>query len=260
MVFAELPTLQGENRWLGYHVAFENKKCSLGMTTKGAMVLRPLGKGGKSLASKLFVGIDCLLIETMPDGKEVMLKQIVSSMESEGGATRDPQDLIFRGKVKGGATFELNLDEDRGKIFLGGRVVDTGSSKNPLRFAIRLTLPNAYPSEKKGFDKEHQRAFEKKTEDDHLLLDGLNGKRGKLATTDPIDAASIDVNVREIRSAQLEFSSWKERKLKAVATESSALTLELADGMPLWKGFSLVWSATPTQDPQGKARLEIEMR
>ena len=129
-----------------------------------------------------------------------------------------------------------------------------------MRFAIRLAFPNAYPSEKKGFDEEHQREFEKKAGDDTLRLEWAEGKRGKLSTIEPIDAAAKEVSAADIISAQVEFSSWKGRDLKAIATEVSRMALEVTDGMPLWKGFSLIWSADPSNDPQGSARLEIRMK
>ncbi len=258
---AELPTLQGENRWLGYFVGFENRRCSLAISSKkGEIALRPIGRNGKASARKVFVAFDCQILETLPDGTMKAHKLIPASLESDQEATHEPKGVTIRGKVQGDASFEFTVNEERGKFSFGGRVVDAGTITNPVRFAIRAKIHNVYPQEKKDPDKQRHKAFETKTKGDRVQLMMADGKRLRPSTSEAMDAGAAGLDGAPITAAQVEFSSWLENRLQLAATAGSTMRMEVSAGNPLWKGFSLVWSADPKIDSQAKATLEIEMR
>ncbi len=258
---AELPSLQDENRWLGYFVGFENRKCSLAISAKkGEIALRPIGRNGKATGRKVFVGFECLILETLPDGTVKALKPIPASLESDQEATHEPKGVTIRGKVKGDAKFELTLNEERGKFTFGGRVVDAGSITHPIRFAIQAKIQNAYPQDKKDPDKQRHKAFEAKTKDDRVQLVLADGNRLRPSTSELIAQEVAGLNGALVTAAQVEFSSWQENRLQLAATGGSTMRMEVSGGNPLWKGFSLIWSTDPKIDSQPKAMLEIEMR
>ncbi len=259
---AELPMLEADSRWLGYFVGFENKRCSFGITTDGKTVLRPVGKGGKSVSQQLSIGIDYLVEEILPDGKIQIRNMVPKSLESEQQATENPQNLVIHGKAASGVTFELRINQEKGVISMSGKVLDPGKLTNPLRFAIRLRLPNAYPSAKKSPDRRELKTFENKVKDDRLQLIWTGGKRLRQSTSEPVDLATTDLNGPGIESLQLEFSSWKEQRMQLTATTGSTMRVSSskAGARPLNEGFWITWSADPVKDPKSTAELQIEIR
>jgi hypothetical protein len=258
---AELPSLMGENRWLGYFVGYENRRCSLAIAAnKGQIVLRPIGKNGKAPAQRVFVAFDCQILESMPDGSTKEHRLIPASLESGQEATQEPKNLTIRGKVKGGAGFEFTLHEDSGKFSLGGRVLDAGSITNPLRFSVRAKIQNGYPSQKMDPDKQRQKVIEDKMKRDRILVTLADGKRLRPSTSEVGAAGAVGLDGALATAVQVEFSSWLDNRLQLEATGGSTMRMEVSGGNPLWKGFSLVWSADPKKDPQSKATLEIEMK
>lgn len=261
-VGAELPMLEGDARWLGYFVGFENKHYSFGMTTDGKTLLRPSGKDGKSVGQQLSVGIDYLVEEILPDGKIQIRNMVPKSLESEQPATSDPRNLVLHGKAASGVTFELRINEEKGVISLAGKVLDPGKLTNPLRFAVRLRFPNAYPSAKRNPDKRELKTFETKIKDDRLQLTWTGGKRLRQSTSEPVDLEVKDLNGPGIESLQLEFSSWQEQRMQLTASQVSAMRLSNSKSgpRPLHEGFLATWSMDPTKDPNAMASLRIEMR
>ncbi|RPJ34997.1 MAG: hypothetical protein EHM17_04515 [Verrucomicrobiaceae bacterium] len=54
------------------------------------------------------------------------------------------EQVKFRAKVKGGATFEVMVEQNRGNILIGGRVVDPGPLTGKLRFVLTGGSPRFY--------------------------------------------------------------------------------------------------------------------
>lgn len=257
-VDAELPTLDGETHWLGYFVGYENRRCSLELSTKsGQLVLRPVGKSGKTAAKLVHVTLDCVILETLPDGSTAVHQLIPETLESDQEATQEPENLTIRGKVKGDASFEFILNEDHGKFSLGGRVMDPGSMTQPLRFAVHVEIKNPYPYEPKTPDKQRQKTFAEKIKRDRITLMQVDGKRLRPSVADAVEAG---VNGTLISEAQLEFNSWLENRLKLEAMGESSLCVEAVEGQLCWKGLSFLWTKDAAADPEGPARLEFEMR
>lgn len=259
-VSAELPGL-GEKEWLGHFVGFGNKRFQFGLTTQGKAAIRVTGKKGEPLNQRLAIAVDFLVEEILPDGK-ITVKQIMpETLQSAQAATDKPKNIVFHGKVKGDASFEVFVTEDGGAISLGGRLLDPGTlKKNPLRFSIRLKFPHAYPNAKADGNKQKAKAFEDKIKNDRVQLTWTDGKHVKQTTANKVEAGTKEINGPGIAAAQIEFSSYEEKKFELVASAPSSMALSNARTGPLREGFFLTWTADPAMDPEGKTRITIAVK
>lgn len=259
-VSAELPGLE-EKDWLGYFVGFQNKKFQFAITSQGKAAIKVIGKKGEPLAKKLTIPVEFLVEEIRPDGKASVKNLMPETLESAQPATLKPQQIVIRGKVTGEASFEVFVNEDRGVISMGGRLLDPGTlTKNPLRFSIRLKFPDAYPSAKEAGDKKEEKELKKKLKNDRLQLSWTDGTRVRQPTDKAVDAGSKEINGPGIAAMQVEFSSYDEKKFEFTASPSSTMTLAGGPAAPLHQGFTLTWLADAAKDPEGKARLSFEVK
>ena len=258
-VSAELPTMQ-EKEWLGNFVGFANKKYQFGLTAQGKAAIRLTGKDDGMTSRKLAIPVDFMVEEISPDGKVTVKSVQPESLESAQPATNKPQDVTIKGKVTGGATFEMYIDEDRGVMAFGGRLLDPGTLKNPLRFSIRVRIPDVYADSNKGVDKKEQKAFEEKAKSDRVQLSWTDGKRVKQDADKVVDANSKELNGPGIAAAQITLSPYLGKKLEFVSSANSSMNLGGEKAAPLHGGFSLVWIADQAKDPDGKARLTFEVK
>jgi len=246
---------------MGYFIAFQNRKFHFGINTQGKTAISVIGKKGETLSQKLAIQVDFQVEEIMPDGKTRVKKILPETLESAQPATHKPQNIVIRGKVNGDASYEVEINEVGGMISMGGRLVDPGTlTKNPLRFSIRLTFPDAYSSAKASGNKKEEKEFKDKIKNDRLQLSWTNGKRVKQPTDEAVDAGSKELNGPGIAAMQVEFSSYEEKKFECTASENSSMTLSSTRSAPLHEGFSLTWLADTSKDLEGKARININVQ
>jgi hypothetical protein len=258
-VSAELPGLEKE--WLGYFVGFQNKKFQFSITSQGKAAIRVLGKKGEPVNKKLTIPVEFVVEEIMPGGKTSVKQFKPETLESAQPATEKPDKVVIQGKVTGDAAFEVFVSEVNGVISLGGRLLDRGALiKNPVRFSIRLKFPDAYATTKASGDKKEEKALKDKMRSDRLQLTWTDGKIVKQATDKAVDAGSKEINGPGIAAMQVEFGSYDERKFEFAASENSSMTLSGGPAAPLHDGFTVTWVADPAKDPNGKARLSLEVR
>ena len=240
--------------WLGHFAVFANKRFQFAVTAQGKITLIPIGDNDKLVASSLEIPI-----EIRPDGKITVKKVQPKTLESAQPATGKLEKVVIRGKVTGGASFEITLEQARGVVSVGGRVLAPGTlTKYPLRFSIRIKFPSAYRNDNRR-DKREQKAFEKKIRDDRLDLTWTDGKRKKQSFDKKVDASSKELNGPGIAAAEIEISAYKGRKFEFIASQNSTIALSNEKG-PLHEGFEIRWLPDPVKDPQGKARLSLEVR
>lgn len=260
---AQLPAL-GEPPWLGYYGAFKNKRYQFGITTTGKVSLLPMNTRGEPIFSKMGIDIQFGIEETMPDGKVVMRRVIPESLQSKEPASDRIEKSTITGKVTGDAAFELHVEQQRGIVFIGGRITDKGTlTKNPTRFAIRAIFPTLYPRDKKvekDIDEKAGKDFKKKTEDDRVDLKYTDGKRAKIDSVEDVLASSKEVSGPGITSAQLEFAAYPERRFEFTASPNSSFILQNDAAAPLHEGFTINWKADEAKDKDGRARLAIEVK
>jgi hypothetical protein len=259
-VGAALPTMK-EKQWLGYFVGVQNRAFQFGLTPDGKAFIKPMGKKGEPVSSKLTIPVTFKVLETMPDGKVVSRQIVPESLESAQPATDKPENIVIKGKVTGDAAFEIFVNEERGGISLGGRLVEPGNLQNPLEFSIDLRIPDVYAhAKKKTGNKKEEKAFEEKAAKDRLQLIWTDKKRVKTSLTDKVDASSKEISGPGIAAVQLELSAYDEKKLEVTASENSSIKLENRPPASLVEGFTMTWTANSGKDPQGKARLNIDMK
>ena len=167
---------------------------------------------------------------------------------------------MIRGKVTGDASFEITLEQNRGLITLGGRLLDSGNlKKNPLRFSLRVSFPAAYPNENQD-DKNAARAFQKKIEDDHLDLTWTDGKRQKLSFAKKPDASAKEPGGPAIAALEVASSAYQGNHFLLTTSPNATLTLSNTSAAPLHKGFAILWRPDPAKDPEGNARLSFVVK
>ena len=256
---AQLPSLD-KAPWLGHFAAFQNKKFQIGITGQGKMTLIPMGDKDAPMTQSLAVPILFGIEEVLPDGKGTLKEIKPETLESTQPANDDFETLVIRGKVTGDASFEVTIEQKRGVISIGGRVVDPGTLKKyPLRFAVRARFPTAYPARKER-DKKEEKIFQKKLEDDRIDLKWVDGKRMKQTFEEKVIASSKEINGPGIAAAVIEIEAYKGKKFFFIASENSSMTLSNEKEGPLHLGFSVNWSADAAKDTEGKARLSFEVK
>lgn len=260
LAHAQLPSLN-EPPWLGYYAAYANKRFQIGLSSKGNITLTPMNEKGDPVSFQLAIDIDAGIEETMPDGKVVMRQIKAETLAAKEPATDELEKVLVTGKVTGDAAFELNIEQTRGIIFIGGRMTDPGTlTKNPLRFALRLRIPTLYKNHK-AEDKRAEKAFAKKIEDDRIDMKWTDGKRAKQTFEKALLVdGNKEINGPGITSLELEAGAYKGRRFVFTASPNSSMNLWNAKEQPLHEGFTINWKADAEKDKDGKARIAIDVK
>jgi hypothetical protein len=265
-VSAQLPSLTDKVH-LGYFVAADRRTFQFGIESSGKAVLKVLDSKGQPLGKDSTISVDFNVEETLPDGKTISRKFIPDSLQSAQEATTKPKDLTITGKVTGDIEFEIFVTEDKGNIILGGRLLNPTGLKNPTRFSIDLGIPDSLPKPKKkeGKDEDEDekktaKAKEEVMKDDKVQLLWTDGKKARITSDQEVEGSSKEVSGPGITTAAIEFGAFADRKITVTASPNSSMQLSNKAKQSLSKGFSLIWAADQAKDPQGKARVAIEVR
>jgi hypothetical protein len=265
---AELPALT-ETPWLGCFGVFKNRNYEITITSQGKIRLLPYNAKGQVLSSYIDIPISVGIEEILPDGKFQALKILPETLESTDPATDKLRKAVIRGKVTGGAAFEATIEESRGAISIGGRVTDPGTeTKNPLRFHVVTTIP--YYSG--GIEKdtpEKRKAYEATVKSDYVETKWTDGKRHKEMFVTAVDASSPEINGPGIASAEIGIALFQTRKFLLSASSNSAMRFANANSTPteagthvrpLYEGIIITWTGDPKKDPNGLARLALQIK
>lgn len=258
-ISAQLPTLSDKEN-LGYFVVVRSKSSQFGLGSDGKTTIKVLDNKGETISSKLTIDVDFNVTETMPDGKKIVRKINAESLESAQEPTAKPKNVVIKGKVTGDVEFEVVVSEERGAIILGGRLLNPGALKNPTQFSIEVEFPNSLPEAKKDGDKRDAKELEDKIKGDKVQLTWTDGKRVKIPASKAVAGVSQEVTGPGISTATVEFIAFKDRKFQLTASPNSSMTVSNPATRPLSEGFSFNWTADLAKDPEGKARLAIEVR
>jgi len=258
-VHAQLPSLS-KQPWIGFYAGHSSKRFQIGLSSQGDIVLSSFTDKGDKVSLILDIKIQVGIEENMGDGKVVMRQIQVESLTAKEPATDKLEKVVVTGKTTGDAAFELNIEQVRGVIFIGGRMTDPGTlTKNPVNFGVRVRIPSLYknsnPTDKKG-----EKEFEKKTEDDELAIKWTDGKKVKQSLMEKVMASSKEINGPGINSIEVESAAYRGRTFVFTASPNSAITLWNSEEKPLHEGFSINWKADVEKDKEGKARLAIEVK
>lgn len=259
---AQLPSLN-EQPWLGHHTAFSSNKFRFGVTSDGKIKLTPMLGKDKPIGIKMEIEIEVLIESTNPNGRSIARKIIPATLASPQAPNADFEKTTITGKVTGDASFELTLEQKRDVISIGGRITDPGKLTGPLNFSIRCDIPDPYYSAKQRADKDKRKAenaFERTIKGDRISLTLADKSRKKLKLDDKIGNSNPDLDKPGITEAEVEISSYKGRKFIFSTTPETPMKLWNPAQRPLHEGFSILWSPDPAKNPDGKARLSIDVK
>jgi hypothetical protein len=250
LVLADLPTLQ--QPWLGYFIGLKDNKFQFGVTSRGEGVFEPLKRSGEPVNIHNPIKVAFQVLETLPDGKVISRKVQWDALASEHEASKDPTEPVtFTGKVTGDASFEVTVIPGRRTVSLTGRILDKGTLKNPLTFAISTDF-----TPYKWADSDNRDAFNKKIKRDEIRLEAAGGGRARQNLTDPVNpsvahADGISFAEFRIESYQIEFT--------VTPSENSKLVFKDSGEAPLADGFGLQWTVNEGADP-AEERLSFEAK
>ena len=105
--------------------------------------------------------------------------------------------------------------------------------------------------------------------DDYVETKTTLGKRHKESFITPVNAGSTEITGPGIATAEIGLSLFQTRKLLLAASENSSMKFANANQAPtetgalerpLYEGIIITWTADPAEDPQGRARLAIQVK
>lgn len=242
--------------WFGHFAALDTRDYQFSMTSQGKTAILPYGSEKKLIAKSLALSLAINMDETLPDGKIVSRQIIKESLTSDQEPTTAPQNLVYRGKVTRDAEFEAYIEQDRGVLSFGGKILSEGSTKgNPLKFVIRLNFPAPY----KNIKDKDSKVFEKRIRRDDVRLEWIDGKRHKFDVTTEVENEDVTLNGPGIANLEASFYTYQDKKIHLAATGASAMTVETTRmGGAMKDGFTVTWTPDPKRDPEGKSRLVIK--
>jgi hypothetical protein len=267
---AGLPSLNKEP-WFGFFAGHDGSKSRFGIAGDGEMLYNhnnELAAIGSGHPHRILPSVE----ETLPSGKILVHRLLPETIESSDEATDKPAKMRYRGKVKNGATIEVEVEFERREIRIRGRIADAGGVKNPLRFTLITKAPPYYrlyqekerlakanPAEKLKLEKQLQR-LEEQASKEEVLLARVNGDRVKQPLLEPatFDASFNGDGFHEI---DLDFQWLNGRRITFTAGGGSRMLLRNPGETPVFKhGFSFTCVPDPAKGPAGVAELTIVTR
>ena len=271
-VEAELPSLQ-DQPWLGYYAVYADKNYEFKITAAdGVVTLIPVGEGAPVLGN-LLVYIKFGIEETLPDGKIVSSPVQGNALETSDPASDKLSKSILRGKTAGNASVEITIEQSRGIVFVGSRLLEPGAHTHPIRTTATVVFPNINPPAKppandealderdaKRAAKKQAKDAEDKLKDDVVTVKWTDGKRHSITFEKPVDAGSAEFNGPGTTTAEVTIATYGRKKFLFNASPNSMMKISNPKPASLSEGFSLQWSPDPEKNKDGKARLAIEVK
>ena len=252
---ADLPT-HPERSWQTDFAGFQTRKYILRINSGAEGKIEPVGDSGKPVAMRIFPSTQFFIEETQPNGKVLVKKVDYDTLETEDKPFLREGKATFRGKVAGGASFEGYLAISGGDLIVGGKLLDPGDLKNPLRLGIRVYFPSLYKNAKEG-----DKAFEKKLKGDRYAIQWTDGKRVRLDGTDKVSPEEAEkVNGPGISQFAMTVADYQGRSFEIKASEHSALFVQTKGEQLPHEGLALHWYPDPAKDPKAEARLTFRIR
>jgi hypothetical protein len=251
---------------LGYFALLAEKKLKFGINTGGEIEIQPLNRE-KNPEGEL-LKIEPSIVETLPGGSEVPRRLVANTLETKEAPAARLAKTSFRGKADNDALMEVSVEASRGVIFLGGRILEKGKSINPQHVGFAIPMHHVYNGDTNRIaeienaeeKEEEQKAFMKKTRNDSISLRLAGGKRLKYKMQEPIEPLIEKIKGAVIEQVELAYAAYPDHKFLFTAAPGSQITLVAGDGTPLHKSLSIHWKANPEKDPEGKARLALQVK
>lgn len=248
----ELPQLNVKP-WIGNYAGYERRSFQFLISPSGVGQLTGMGDKGVMMSSRYAIKIQPLVEEVLPNGGVVAKMPVKDGWEAVTPAAINPEKVVYRGTVAGGARFEVNFEFDGDQITAGGRLLDKGTLANP-RFVLRFQVPDAYYHES-DIGKRNDKAKR-----DRVDLVRTDGKKLKLDLLEPLDAETEPFSGPGVSQARLDIAGFKGHRFDFDAGPNAAFELWNKGSVALIEGFTLGWKPDPAKDPEGKARAVVKVR
>jgi len=253
-VFAgELPELL-EKPWTAWYTGYEGKRFHFGVDPDGNASLIPLdGKSKSRVSQHCWISIKPVILETTPDGRDVVKKPLEDGWEALTPESNDAAKVSFRGTVTGGAKFEAHFEVDGDELYCSGYLIDKGElTKNPIRFAVQVTVPNAYRHTKDEED------LQEKTKGDRFDFVMSNKKKAKFKGDEPENVVAKECEA--IRWVKADISYYKGAKMEFDAGDIGLFEIAAPKSDPIAQGFTLVWTPDAAKNANGQAKMMVEYK
>lgn len=249
----QLPLLS-KQPWLGKYVGYEHRRFEFSIDSSGEAVLLPTGDKGKPMGQSTAIRFKPLIEEILPDGRKVERVAAKSGWEAVTPAAADPEKVVYRGTVAGGARFEVTFELDGAEVRGGGKVIEKGDLTNPHVFVLRILFPDVY-----YFEKDHEKKSQKAKKDRVNLL-WTDGKKLKLDLVTPLDAESDKFNGPGIAQARVDLEGYKGNRFDLEAGAHARFQIWNKAAGELLDGFAFGWNTDTGKDPDGKGRFVFKVR
>jgi hypothetical protein len=247
-----LPQLK-ESPWLGWFAAYECRKFRFGVQDTGVAVLQPLKKRNDEevITRKYWIEIEPVIEQVLPD--RVVVKRIdEDGWEALSASDADTDTMRYRGTVTGGAVFEIDFRMKGDTISAGGRLVERGGlTEHPVRFLIRVKIPNVY------YYIDDEEKVEDLADGDRIRIKRLDGERLSLNGWDPVFAEK-EINGEGVEKVRLDLEGYKGERVEVETGAAGFLKLQNGEKQPLYKGFFIDWQPKEEAAEGDEARFELE--
>jgi hypothetical protein len=254
VVTASAGTLPGlvESPWMAWYAGWDARDFRFGVRGDGAAALVPYKKRGGDISARYWIDIEPVIEELR--GERVVTKRPADDgWTARSPAALEPDKVTYRGTVSGGATFEVTFEMDGRTIRGGGRILDKGElTEHPIRFALRIQIPNVYYYQK------DEKKLEDLAEGDKIQLLRADGEKLRFDAWEPVWGQ--EQNGPGITEARIELEGYDGARIDLVSGEAATFEFWNRAKGPLYKGFTLGWKPDPAKDPKGEARFELKFR
>ena len=250
---AQLPTLQ-DKKWLGHFVGYERRDFQFGVMQDGEMKIEVINDKGVAMGMVKTILISPAVCEVV--GPRSIVKKIdEKSLISPDKPNPKAEKISYRGKVTGGAEFEMNVAFDGDKVMLGGRILNPGALKTPLEFQIRTKIQNVYMYT----DKEK---LKNETDRDRIEFIRDDKERGRIGSYKAAKFTDENVFGKGLTSVEVEMKPFAGKRFKFELEGPGIMRMENPRGIsscPM-EGFVVLWRHDAEKDPEGKGRVIIEVK
>jgi hypothetical protein len=269
---AELPTIN-HDPWFGFFAGYDGSRSRFGVAGDGTLYYNHNNDELTNVGGGHPHRIHPTVEETLPNGTIITNRLLPETLETNEPATDKPVKTRYRGKVNNGVVIEVEVEYNRRRIRVSGRIVDDGEVKNPIRFALLTEAPpyyllyrekellaNANADEKPNLEKFLDRLKNQASKED-LVLTRLDGKRIKQPLLEPAAFDSPGFNGDGFRDMDLDFQWLNGRRISFTTGRGSRMMLRSAGGNPVFKhGFSFICIPNPTMGNDATSELIITTR
>lgn len=254
MMADTLPQLN-EKPWVGWYAGSENRGFHFGVKMDGVGELMPINDKGVIGSPRHWISFTPVIEEILPSGRVVTKEVAEDGWEALTESTDDAEKISYRGTVTGGARFEVHFEMGKGEVFGGGKLLEKGElTENPIRFALRVKIPNVY-----SHDRDEDK-LEKKAEGDKIQIVRADKKKLKFDAWEPVWAEKEDVSGPGVQSARVDLEGYDGGKVELDAGDKGLFEMWNGSLRPLYKGFTFGWKPDPAKDPDGKGRFVVSFK